>query len=70
MFTFADLVEEVRKLDDEEIQELQLIIHRERIEKARKGFLKNLKKAKLEEKEGKLKFSADIDSLKKQLRVK
>lgn len=70
MLTFAKLVDEVRKLDEDQMQELRSIIDQERIEKARKGFLKNLKKAKAEEKAGKLKFSSDVKVLKKQLGLK
>lgn len=70
MLTFSDLVDEVRKLDEEQIQELEAIIQRERIEKSRRRFLRNLKEAKAEEKAGKLKFSSDIKTLKKQLGVK
>ena len=70
MLTFAKLVDEVRKLDEDQMQELRSIIDQERIEKSRKGFLKNLKKAKAEEKAGKLKFSSDVKVLKKQLGLK
>ncbi len=70
MVTFAKLVDEVRKLDEDQIHELESIIQRARIEKARKGFLKSLKEAKAEEKAGKLKFSSDINFLKKQLGLK
>lgn len=69
MFTFAELVDEIRKLDEEQIQELESIIHRERIEKARQEILKNLNQAKAEEKAGKLKFSSDVKFLKKQLGI-
>jgi len=67
MKNFSELVDEVRKLDEDQIQELESIIQKERIEKSRKRFLKSLKEAKAEEKAGKLKFSSDINFLKKQL---
>ncbi|MBS1485954.1 MAG: hypothetical protein JST43_00085 [Bacteroidetes bacterium] len=69
MITFSDLVDEVRKLDREQLEELEAIIQRDRIENARKKILKNIKKAKAEEKAGKLKFSSDINVLKKQLDI-
>ncbi len=67
MFTFAKLVDEVRKLDDDQMQELRSIIDHERIEKARRGFVKSHKAAVKEYKSGKLKFSSDIKVLKKEL---
>ncbi len=67
MFTFAKLVDEVRKLDEDQMQELRSIIDHERIEKDRKGFVKSHQAAIKEYKAGKLKFSSDINFLKKEL---
>ena len=69
METFADIVEKVRKLTTDELDELELIIQRDRIEKARKKFLRDHKKALAEDRAGKLKFSSDIDFHKKQLGI-
>ena len=70
MFTFAKLVDEVRKLDGEQMEELKSIIDHARIEKARKEFIKSHKAALKEEKTGKLKFSSDINFLKTELGLK
>ena len=67
MFTFSDLVDEVRKLDEEAIQELESIVQRERIEKSRRRFLRSHTAAMKEFKQRKLKFSSDISALKKEL---
>jgi hypothetical protein len=69
METFADIVEKVRKLKTDELDELELIIQKDRIEKARRKFLRDHKKALAEDKAGRLKFSSDIDFMKKQLGV-
>jgi hypothetical protein len=70
MKTFAELVERVRKLTIDEIEELTLIIKREKIDRGRKSILRNSKKSKKELAEGKLTFSSDINFLKKQLGLK
>jgi hypothetical protein len=69
METFADIVDEVRKLTTAELDELELVIKKKKIERSRKSILKNLKKAKAEEAAGKLIFSSDIKFLKKQLDI-
>ena len=67
MFTFSDLVDEVRKLDEDQIQELESIVQRERIEKSRRKFLRSHTAAMKELREGKLKFSSNLNTLKQEL---
>jgi hypothetical protein len=67
METFADIVDEVRKLTTSQLEELQLIIQKRKTERSRKSILQNLKKAKAEESAGKLVFSSDTKFLRKQL---
>lgn len=67
METFADIVDEVRKLTTRQLEELELIIQKRKTEHSRKSILKNLKKAKAEESAGKLVFSSDTKFLRKQL---
>jgi uncharacterized NAD(P)/FAD-binding protein YdhS len=67
MLTFSNLVDEVRKLGEEEIQELESIVRRARIEKSRRRFLKSHAAAIKQLKAGKLKFSSDIATLKRDL---
>lgn len=69
METFAQIVDEVRKLSIDQIEELERILEQDRIEKARKQFAKDHKKALAEYKAGKLKFSSDINELKKELGI-
>ena len=64
MNSFADIVEDVKKLDFEEIKELNLITEKYLIELERDMLLESHKQSIIEYKSGKLKFSSDINELK------
>ncbi len=70
METFATIVDKVRKLSIDEIEELERILQKDRVEKSRKQFAKDHKNTLTEYKAGKLKFSADINVLKEELGLK
>ena len=65
--TFADVVEDVRQLSPAEREELQEIIKRSLIEERRREILQNCEAGLQELREGKLKFTSDLEELQKQL---
>ena len=65
--TFAELVAEIRQRSLEEKGELLNILERELIERRRDEIADNAATAKKELREGKLRFSHSIDSLKREL---
>jgi hypothetical protein len=64
MKTFSDIVDEVKKWDDEQLTELESIIKRQLISKRRRSIKKNHLQAKSEENSKKLSFSKNIQALK------
>ncbi len=67
MKTFSDIVEVVKKWDDDRLEELEAIIKRQLIFKKRKSIKKNFLLAKSEESSKKLVFSNDLQALKRML---
>lgn len=65
--TFAEIVEEVRKLNDDHLLELEWVIKTQLIQKKRKSIRKNYQQTKTEYKTKKLTFSSDISTLKEML---
>ena len=65
--TFAEVVEDVRLLSSEEKQELQEILKQCLIEERRREIQENGEASLEEFREGKLTFSSDIETLRKQL---
>lgn len=65
--SFSDVVEALKKLSFEEKQEIQLLLQQYLREERREEIYNNYKKAKIEEKNGELKFSANIDQLKRMM---
>ncbi|WP_414756398.1 hypothetical protein [Anabaena sp. CCY 9910] len=64
---FSDVIEAIKALSFEEKQEIQLLLQQYLREERRQEIYDNYKKAKLEEKNGELKFSANIDQLKQMM---
>jgi hypothetical protein len=67
MKTFAEIVEEVRKLNDDHLLELEWVIKTQLIQKKRRSIRKNYQQTKAEYKTKKLTFSSDISTLKEML---
>jgi hypothetical protein len=67
MKTFSDIVETVKKWDDESLEELEAIIKQQLIFKGRKSIKKNFLLAKSEESAKKLVFHKDLQALKRML---
>jgi hypothetical protein len=65
--TFSDLVETVKDLSIEEKQELQTLLQQYLREERREEIYENFKLAEAEEKSGKLKYSSDINELKRSI---
>ena len=65
--TYADLVEEIRQRSPEEKDDLEQLLHQMRIEERRDEILKNIEAGRKEYQRGKLKFSSDVDELKRML---
>jgi hypothetical protein len=65
--TFSDVVENIKLLSTEEKQEIQQLLQQYIREERREEISENFKSAKREEQEGKLKFSSDINELKKMM---
>jgi hypothetical protein len=63
--SFSDVVEAIKSLSIEAKQEIQLLLSQYLREELREEFYDNLKIAKREEEEGKLKFSSNINELRK-----
>ncbi len=67
MNNFADVIEDVKKLDYQQLQELNFITNKYINEMERDNILKSHKDSLKEYKNGKLEFSSDLDKLKKML---
>ncbi len=67
--SFNDAVEVITNLPLEEKEEIKDILEKNIIEERRREIYKNYKKSKKEVKEGKLKFSSNINELKKMLEL-
>ncbi len=65
--TFEEVVEIVRDLPTDEREEIKFIIEKSIIEERREEIYKNYLKTKQEEKEQNLKFSKNINDLKKSI---
>jgi hypothetical protein len=65
--SFNEIVEEILNLPIDEKEEIKNIIDRSLVEDMREDIYKNYRTAKQEEKDGKLHFSSDLNSLKQQL---
>jgi hypothetical protein len=65
--TFSDLVETVKDLSIDEKEELQMLLKQYLREERREEIHENFKSAREEEKRGELKYSADINELKRSI---
>jgi rubrerythrin len=65
--TFSNLVETVKYLSIDEKEELQMLLKQYLREERREEIHENFKLAREEEKRGELKYSADIDELKRSI---
>jgi len=63
--SFSDVVEAVKCLSTEEKQELQLLLQQYLREERRQQIYEKFKTAQLEEHKGELKFSSNINELKR-----
>lgn len=63
--SFSDVVEAIKSLSIEEKQEIQLLLSQYLREERREKLYNSLKLAKIEEQDGKLKFSSNINELRK-----
>jgi hypothetical protein len=66
--TYANLISEIQNLSYEDKESLKEILEKYLIEERREEIYENLVESKKEMKEGKLKYSNDINELKKMLR--
>jgi hypothetical protein len=65
--TFRDLVETVKGLSIDEKEELQMLLKQYLREERREEIYENFKLAQAEEQRGELKYSANIDELKRSI---
>ena len=65
--TFSDLVETIKELSTEEKQEIQLLLHQYLWEERREEMYENFLSAQAEQERGELKYSANIDELKRSM---
>jgi hypothetical protein len=65
--TFSDLVETVKDLSIDEKEELQMLLKQYLREERREEIYENFKLAQAEERRGDLKYSANIDELKRSI---
>jgi hypothetical protein len=65
--TFSDLVETVKDLSIEEKEELQMLLKQYLREERREEIYENFELARAEEQRGELKYSANIDELKRSI---
>lgn len=65
--TFSDLVETVKDLSIDEKEELQMLLKQYLREERREEIYANFELAKAEEQRGDLKYSANIDELKRSI---
>ncbi len=61
--TFSDVVEAIKSLSAEEMQEIQLLLKQYLREERREEMYANFKSAEIEQQKGELKFSANINEL-------
>jgi hypothetical protein len=67
--TFSDLVETVKDLSIDEKEELQMLLKQYLRAERREEIYENFKLARKEEQRGELKYSADINELKRLISV-
>jgi hypothetical protein len=65
--TFSDLVETVKDLSIDEKQELQMLLQQYLREERREEISEDFKLAQAEERNGNLKYSSDINELKRSI---
>jgi hypothetical protein len=65
--TYNNLVDEIKKLPLDEKEDLKNLLDKYLIEEKRRSIYENYKESLSEVKEGKVKFSSNIDKLKKKL---
>lgn len=63
--TFSDVIEAIKGLSTEEKQEIQLLLKQYLREERREEIYENFKVAQMEQQKGELKFSSNIDELRK-----
>lgn len=61
--SFSDVVEAIKSLSTEEKQEIQLLLRQYLREERREKIYENFQTARVEEQNGELKFSFDINTL-------
>ena len=61
--SFSDVVEAIKSLSTEEKQEIQLLLRQYLREEHREEIYENFQTARVEEQNGELKFSSDINTL-------
>ena len=61
--SFSDVVEAIKSLSTEEKQEIQLLLRQYLREERREEIYENFQAARVEEQNGELKFSCDINTL-------
>jgi hypothetical protein len=61
--SFSDVVEAIKSLSTEEKQEIQLLLKQYLREERREEIYENFQAARVEEQNGELKFSSDINTL-------
>jgi hypothetical protein len=67
--TFSDLVETVKDLSIDEKEDLQMLLKQYLREERREEIYENFKLAQAEEQRGDLKYSADINELRRSISV-
>ena len=67
VFRFNDMVDKIYSLPLEEKMELKNLLEHNISDERRNEIMANVKKAKVEHQSGKLKFSSELDELKKML---
>ena len=65
--TFSDLVEAIKNLSVEEKEQMQLLLTQYLREERREEIYDNFENSKVEEKNGDLKFSSNINELRKMI---
>jgi hypothetical protein len=65
--TFSDLVETVKDLSIDEKEELQMLLKQYLREERREEIYENFKSAQAEEQRGELKYSANLNELKRSI---
>ncbi len=67
MMTFNDVVEVIKGLSTDEKQEIQLLLKQYIREERREEIYDNFKSAQVEQQKGELKFSSNINELRKMI---